>query len=106
MHRAMTQAELAAAIGVSRNVVFNIEHGLTRIDYREMERIAVALHCKVDDLADRTKGARARLLPSWAGIQASFRAPEVRPSSEDHYLAVRRGGPVGEPQAREAASAF
>ena len=49
-HRMMTQAELAKAIGESRHIVFHIEHGHTRIDLDQAERIATALHRTIADL--------------------------------------------------------
>lgn len=50
VHRGMTQSELGAAIGESRHVIYNIEHGKTRVDIDQAERIAAALHCSVEDL--------------------------------------------------------
>jgi transcriptional regulator with XRE-family HTH domain len=49
-HRGMTQQHLADAIGVTRHVIFHLEHSHTRIDYEQLERIAAALHCTIEDL--------------------------------------------------------
>jgi DNA-binding XRE family transcriptional regulator len=54
VHRMMTQAMLAHAIGVSRSVVFHLEHGNTRVGLDLAERIAAALRCAVDDLLARS----------------------------------------------------
>jgi transcriptional regulator with XRE-family HTH domain len=49
-HREMSLADLAAAIEVSKTTTFRSEHGLRRIAVEEIERLATALHCTVDDL--------------------------------------------------------
>jgi DNA-binding XRE family transcriptional regulator len=50
VHRMVTQAELAAAIGVSRSMMHQIEYGHTRIRLGPAMRLAAALHCTVGDL--------------------------------------------------------
>jgi transcriptional regulator with XRE-family HTH domain len=50
VHRMVTQAELAAAIGVSRSMMHLIEYGHTRIRLDMAKRLAAALHCTVGDL--------------------------------------------------------
>jgi DNA-binding XRE family transcriptional regulator len=51
-HRMMTQTALAAAIGESRHVMANIEHGQTKVDIERGERIAAALHCTEADIRE------------------------------------------------------
>jgi DNA-binding XRE family transcriptional regulator len=46
----MKQAELAAAVGATRAIIHNIEHGRTRVSAEIMPRIAEALHCSVEAL--------------------------------------------------------
>jgi DNA-binding XRE family transcriptional regulator len=82
-HRMMTQVGLAAAIGISRSVIFHIEHGHTQVDLELAERLARALHCTIDDLlapidaplprARRSKRVDVDRLPSWRDVQASVR---------------------------------
>ena len=50
VRRMVTQAELAAAIGVSRKMMHHIEYGHTRITLELAKRLAAALHCTVGDL--------------------------------------------------------
>jgi transcriptional regulator with XRE-family HTH domain len=47
--RGLTQAALAAAIGVSKYMVFHFEHGQTRIAVEHLELIAAALQCRIND---------------------------------------------------------
>jgi transcriptional regulator with XRE-family HTH domain len=68
-HRLMTQAELAAAIGVSRSVISHIERGHTRIDLDMAKRLAAALHCTVGDLLVPLEARQA----SWANETTSSR---------------------------------
>ena len=50
VHRMVTQAELAATIGLSRSMMHHIEYGHTRIRLDLAKRLAAALHCTVGDL--------------------------------------------------------
>lgn len=48
--RGLTQAALAAAIGVSKYMICRFEHGHTRIAIEYLEKIAAALQCRVENL--------------------------------------------------------
>jgi transcriptional regulator with XRE-family HTH domain len=49
-HRMMSQAALAAAIGVTKSVINHIEQGHTRISIERLEQLIGALHCSDHDL--------------------------------------------------------
>jgi transcriptional regulator with XRE-family HTH domain len=51
-HRHMTQAELAAAIGVTAPAISQYEHGKVEIKARRLVQLARALHCRVIDLLE------------------------------------------------------
>jgi DNA-binding XRE family transcriptional regulator len=61
VHRMMTQAALAAAIGVSRDVIFHIEKGHTPLDIDQAERLAAAMRCSIDDLRAPLEAAIPRI---------------------------------------------
>lgn len=46
----MSQIYLAGAIGTTRYVIHNIEHGITRVSADQLLRIADALDCPVEAL--------------------------------------------------------
>jgi transcriptional regulator with XRE-family HTH domain len=48
--RGLTQAALAAAIGVSKYMICRFEHGHTRIAVEYLEKIAAALQCRDKEL--------------------------------------------------------
>lgn len=48
--RGLTQVALAAAINVSKYMVFHFEHGQTRIAVEYLEKLAAALQCKMKEL--------------------------------------------------------
>jgi transcriptional regulator with XRE-family HTH domain len=77
-HRGMSQAALAAAIEVSKSVIFHYEHGQTRITVDHLEKLAIALHCAARDLlaALDTPIPRIRLrgpAPTAVGFHAAER---------------------------------
>lgn len=49
-HRRMSQADLAAALGVSKAAIGHYEHGRVRLTVPRLEQLALALHCRVADL--------------------------------------------------------
>ena len=49
-HRRISQAELAAALGVSKAAIGHYEHGRVRLTVPRLEQLARALHCRVADL--------------------------------------------------------
>jgi transcriptional regulator with XRE-family HTH domain len=46
----MTQAALAAAVGMTRHIILHIEHGHTIVSAERLLRIAHALHCPAEAL--------------------------------------------------------
>jgi transcriptional regulator with XRE-family HTH domain len=51
-HRRQSQAELAAAVGVSKSTISHYEHDRARILAPRLAQLAQALHCRVSDLLD------------------------------------------------------
>lgn len=49
-HRTMSQAELAAAIEVTRGTIWRYEHGHVRIKPSRLDELARALHCQVEHI--------------------------------------------------------
>lgn len=80
VHRMMTQATLADAIGESRHVIFHMEHGHTRIDIDQAESIAVALHCSIEDLRAPIDAPLPRI--RFRG-RRRFSAPTMAPIATD-----------------------
>jgi DNA-binding XRE family transcriptional regulator len=63
-HRCMTQAWLADAIGVSKHVLVQVEHGCTRVTLEVAVRIAAVLRCTIYDLLAEPDAPMPRLTRS------------------------------------------
>jgi transcriptional regulator with XRE-family HTH domain len=61
LHRKMTQAQLAAAMGISRSYLTMIERGGRRYDQNFLENAALALDSTPADLIARPPGALQRI---------------------------------------------
>jgi transcriptional regulator with XRE-family HTH domain len=48
--RRMSEATLAAAIGVSKGLIWHYEHGLTDVPTSRLVDLARVLHCRTDDI--------------------------------------------------------
>jgi transcriptional regulator with XRE-family HTH domain len=51
--RALTQAQLAAACGLTRNYISNVEQATVNISLANLEALTVGLHCSPADLLTR-----------------------------------------------------
>jgi transcriptional regulator with XRE-family HTH domain len=51
-HRRMTQAELAAAVGLTAPAISQYEHGKVQIKATRLAQLARALHCRVTNLLE------------------------------------------------------
>jgi transcriptional regulator with XRE-family HTH domain len=70
-HRGMTQAELAARIGIARSYLTKIERGDRRYDQPFLEGAAEALGCTVQDLLSRDPAESEGIAELWASLTAS-----------------------------------
>lgn len=70
-HRGLTQAELAARIGIARSYLTKIERGDRRYDQPFLEAAAEALGCTVRDLLSREPGESEDIAELWASLTAS-----------------------------------
>ena len=69
-HRRLTQAELAARIGIARSYLTKIEGGDRRYDQPFLESAAEALGCTVRDLLSRQPEESEGIAELWASLTA------------------------------------
>lgn len=69
-HRGLTQAELAARIGIARSYLTKIEGGDRRYDQPFLERAAAALGCTVQDLLSRAPEEPEGIGQLWDSLTA------------------------------------
>lgn len=77
-HRGLTQEDLAARVGVSREYVSYIETGKRRYDQNFLEAAAEALNCTPADLIMRDPTQPGAIWSIWDQIPAAQRDQAIR----------------------------